>query len=79
MIQTLKRTGISVTDANGHTLGVTWTQSGTTWNGTIKASSEGDYKITVKATDDGQLSNSWSQTFTIDKTAPDVTTLLNGE
>ena len=75
----LKRTGISVTDANGHTLGVTWTQSGTTWNGTIKASSEGDYKITVKATDDGQLSNSWSQNFTIDKTAPEVTTLLNGE
>ncbi|MCR5225982.1 MAG: hypothetical protein K6E27_02060 [Eubacterium sp.] len=74
--------GLVVTDANGHTLDVTWTPSADLkeWTGSIKAMAEGEYNITVTATDDGTLSNSWSTgAFVIDKTAPSVTTQVDGK
>ena len=75
----ISKNGLKVTETGGRTIKYDWKQDGSgKWIATIKANNEGNYNVKVTATDDGGLSNSWSQTFTIDKTAPDVTTLLNG-
>ncbi len=74
------QSNLEVTDAKGHSLDVSWEKtSETLWTGTIKATSEGEYSISVKAIDESKLSGSWSTSFTIDKTAPSLDPKLNGE
>lgn len=70
---------IKVEDTEGHTLKTEWKDEGNgKFTGTIKATSEGKYNVKVTATDQGGLSSTWTKAFIIDKTAPDVTTQLNG-
>lgn len=73
--------GLKLTDTNSSPATVTWTPNAdnTVWTGKVIASSEGPHNITITATDNSTLSNSWtSGTFTIDQTHPSVTTLMNG-
>lgn len=69
---------ITAVDSNGHAIEYKFDPSATGCAGTISASSEGDYEITVTATDEGGLVGTWTVSFTIDKTDPAVVTLLNG-
>ncbi len=69
---------ITAVDKNGHTIEYSFQDSGNGCTGTIKASSEGDYEITVIAKDEGGLIGQWNVSFTIDKTEPAVVTQLNG-
>ena len=75
----ISRNGLKIEEINGHAIKYDWKDAGNnTWIATIKATNEGQYKVKVTATDDGGLTNTWEKAFIIDKTAPEVTTLLNG-
>ncbi len=79
--ENITQAGLKITDINDTPATVTWTPNAdnTVWTGKVVASSEGSHNITITATDNSTLSNSWSSgNFTIDKTPPAVTTLLNG-
>ena len=79
--ENITQAGLKITDTNDTPATVTWTPNAdnTVWTGKVVASSEGDHNITITATDNSTQSNSWTTgIFTIDKTNPDVTTLLNG-
>ncbi len=69
---------VTAVDSNGHSIEFTKSESSTGVTGTISASSEGDYEITVTAEDRGNLVGTWTVSFTIDKTDPAVVTQLNG-
>lgn len=77
----ITQSGLKLTDTNESPATITWTPNAdnTVWTGKVIASSEGGHNITITATDNSTLSNSWSSgNFTIDKTPPAITTLLNG-
>lgn len=74
----IDKNGLSAVDNNGHSFEFVPDNSATGCTATIKATSEGDYEITVTAEDDGGLIGQWNVSFTIDKTDPAVVTLLNG-
>ncbi len=70
---------ITVVDSIGHSVNPTWNQQGDgTWVGDATLSTEGIYNIKVTAKDGAQNPESKSVSFTIDKTAPVLTTMING-
>ncbi len=58
---------------------VSWTPTANGYTGVITASTEGVYALTVTATDKGGRVGTWSVSFTIDKTAPVLTPMINNE
>lgn len=70
----------TVTDSEKHEVSPTWNkESDGSWTGTAEVSVEGSYKITFTAKDSGGNSKSDNVSFIIDKTKPDITTLVNAK
>ncbi|MBR3042727.1 MAG: Ig-like domain repeat protein [Eubacterium sp.] len=73
-------TQLTVTDSENHEVNPTWNkQDDGSWFGTATLSIEGNYKVTFTAKDSGGISRSDSVSFTIDKTLPEITTLVNAK
>ncbi|MBP3233929.1 MAG: Ig-like domain repeat protein [Eubacterium sp.] len=79
----LKESGLKVVDTKSNKeIDVSWDKVDTGhYKATVTTTTEGTYSIKFTATDEAGLSGKWDtdSTFTIDKTKPDITTLVNAK
>ncbi|MBO4864414.1 MAG: Ig-like domain repeat protein [Eubacterium sp.] len=76
----LQKANIKVTDTvSGKVYSPDWSDITGGYSTSLTFSAEGNYKIEVTATDNAGLVGKWSTSFTIDKTKPDLTTMVDGK